>query len=144
MDADNTTAALVGPWPARETAKGWDLVGDHVARACERSGGRYSAVSIFESLLQGNMQLWTIEKQGRIVACLVTEVISYATGLQVMSFVIVTGARRKEWVGLWPLLAEWAKGMGCQRIESWARPGWSREMKRHGWVETHRLIERDL
>lgn len=138
------TATLTGPWPARETAKGWDLVGAHVTRACERSGGRYSALTLFEAMLAGTMQLWTIEKDGRIAACLVTEIVTYPTGLQVMSFVIVTGARRKEWVGLWPLLAEWATGVGCQRIESWARPGWSREMKRHGWVETHRLIEKEL
>ena len=138
------TVTLTGPWPARETAKGWDHVGEHIARACERSGGRYSAVTMFEALLQGQMQLWTIEKDGRIVACLVTEIVGYATGLQVLSFVVVTGLRRKEWIHLWPLLGEWGKGMGCARIESWARPGWSREMKRHGWVETHRLIEKEL
>jgi hypothetical protein len=135
---------LVGPWPAHQVPGIWDKISPHIDRANQRSGGRYSQVVVFEALLSGQMQLWTIEDETGPVGCVVTEVVTYGTGLQVCSLVVVTGKNRQEWVWTWRQIAAWAKAQGCARIESWARPGWAREMAKHGWFESHRLIEYDL
>ena len=135
---------LVGPWPAAQVPTAWRAVVEHVDRANARSGGRYSSKATLHALMSGRMQLWTVEKGGRTLSCAITELITYPTGLTVCSLVAVTGQHRHEWTDAWRNIAEWAKGHGALRLESWARPGWSRVMKKDGWKETHRLIEVEI
>lgn len=135
---------LVGPWKVAEIPAQWDRIASYIDGANRHSSGRYSAVATFEALLQGQMQLWTIESKGKMVACVVTEIVTYPSGMQALSFVTVTGKQRKEWLDAWLPIAEWGWRQGCDLVESWARKGWAREMAQFGWTESHRLIERDL
>lgn len=51
------------------------------------------------------------------------------------------GHQMNEWAHLFGYIEDWARGIGCQRIEAIARPGWERilDMKK-----THVVLEKRL
>lgn len=122
----------------RLQSKDWPEAKGMIATACERSSGRFTPDTIGDMLVNGKMQGWTITQDGHILAVLVTEVLTYATGLKTLSFVIVTGVSHETWLHHTEDFRALAKEANCDIMEAWARPGWA---KVTGWRETHRLIE---
>jgi len=55
-----------------------------------------------------------------------------------------TGKDRHKWVHLLPELERMFCELGCVGMEAMARPGWSRELKRHGYRMTHIKFEKDF
>lgn len=119
----------------------WPLAEPLISKAVERSSGRHSSETIKAALKDRAMQLWLALDGMEPKAVVVTELVTYATGLKACSFVIVVGEDRDEWVHMIEGIKFWARQNECEIIEAWARPGWQRVM---GWRESHRLIEERL
>ena len=128
------------PVPSAHVGHYWPSVESLIEAATARSNGRHSAATIKSALIDKQMQLWLV-MNNCLNAVIVTELLTYPTGLKVCGFVIVTGENHQKWLRLAEDIKGWAKENGCERIEGWARPGWA---KITGWKETHRLIEEGL
>ncbi len=56
----------------------------------------------------------------------------------------VTGKNRHLWIDLLPELEQACRSIGSKTIDTLARPGWLRELKRRGYRLTHVQLEKDL
>ena len=63
---------------------------------------------------------------------------------KVARLVWVTGKDRHQWIGLLPDLEQWCREKGAKGMEAMARPGWFKELKRHGYRLTHVKLEKDF
>lgn len=52
------------------------------------------------------------------------------------------GKEREAWIHLWKDLEDFAKSIGCKRIEAEARPGWEKVLK--DMKKTHVILEKRL
>lgn len=117
----------------------WPKVEPMVAKALERSGGRFEARDILAALYEGRQQLW-LHADTDIDLCVITEVIQYPRK-RALSIFLCVGRNRDSWIGHMADLERFGAERGCSLIEAWARPGWARVL---GWKKTHVLLEKVL
>lgn len=124
----------------------WPLLTDGIQSMAERSNGRYTQATIFNSITNDEYQLWVIVKDddpNDLRAIVVTQVLRYPTGIEEFTIVGVTGHRREDWIHFLGDLEDWAKSEGCKISKLTARPGWAPHLK-ETHVKTHVVLERNL
>jgi len=85
------------------------------------SGGRLSHITVLDALLHREMQLWLADG-----GALVTQVVTYPTGMKVVSLLLV-GGEMDKWLHLLPEIEFWAKSEGCEVSElPRGRRGWTK------------------
>ena len=131
-------------WKEGATDKIWEQAMPLLAPAVERSHGMYSVDVIRQCVATGQMQLWFLEQAGTVTALAVTEIVRFATGIQVLMVPIVTGEDIDQILSFAPKLETVARNLNCQWVRSWARDGWVKKLKPLGWTSDHRLVEKDL
>lgn len=118
----------------------WLDAGMFIREAMARNG-RFPVEEIYKACKDGRMQLWTVYDGDDIKAVCVTEILKYPA-MQALSIIVLTGEDRESWLHHAEFLKQKAREWGCQRLEAWARPGWSRVLK--DWRHTHSLLEVDV
>lgn len=126
--------------PQNLVAAEWLQCADHIHAAMSRNG-RFEPAHIRQMCMDGKMQLWTVYDGDELKATCVTEILQYPT-MKVLSIIVLTGEDREAWLRHAEYLKQYGRQWGCQRVEAWARPGWSRVLK--DWRHTHSLLEIDL
>jgi hypothetical protein len=127
----NTKAALeLITFNADEISSIWPLVEDLIQKSCERAGGFADAKHVKEWLEKGIMQLWVAyDTQENKVKCVcVTEIRQYPN-YKVCDCKITTGTDYKSWVDFMDNVVNWARSLGCKKMEIFTRPGWERIFK---------------
>lgn len=122
----------------------WPEVWRPIAEAMEYSGGRYSISTILDELLCGSMQLWVILNGESIMAPMITQVLKYPTGIKVCNVFAIGGYGAKEWLDTaTDVTDEWARSLGCAKVQVIGRPGWRRMLKNWG-KEVAVMMERSI
>ena len=106
------------------------------------SMGRYSLVSVFDSLLSRDMQLWCAVED-KVIAAAITQINVWPTGLKTASVVLVGGRDMGKWVYMMNDIEEWAAQNGCVLITASGRPGWKRVLG-PGWQQKATDLVKDL
>lgn len=119
----------------------WILVKPMIIKACLRNKGRFTVKEVKEWLDTGKWQLWVIEHEGQIKALCTTEILIYPK-LKSCQVNIVTGTGRNDWQYFKNEIEDWARKMGCKRIEALARKGWAKIYK--DYELTHVFLEKEL
>lgn len=132
----------VAPAGAPSLTTMWHLARPWIDRACSRSSGRYTTETVYRDLMLRNKQLWCAVDGDNVHAVMVTEILTYATGLKTCFILMCVGRGRTDWQHLMDNIIDWAKSCGCQMMESWARPGWERVLG--DWRKTHVMLEYDI
>ena len=110
--------------PYDKVLSAWPQASDLLNKSIEMSGGRLSHITVLDGLLNREMQLWLAPE-----GALVTQIVTYPTGLKVMSLLLVGGIM-SEWLHLLPKIEEWARAEGCDVSEmSRGRKGWMKMLK---------------
>jgi hypothetical protein len=110
--------------PHNKVLSVWPLASRLLKKSIEISGGRLSHITVLDALLNREMQLWLAPE-----GAMVTQIVTYPTGLKVVSLLLVGGTMRK-WLHLLPQIEEWAKSKGCEVSEmSRGRKGWIKMLK---------------
>ena len=84
----------------------------------------------------GRAQIWFGDK-----AAMVTEVRTYPTGARVIHGLVAAGDLDEISEVLIPRAEAWARSLGCVLAVIESRPGWARQLRRHGY-EPHQLAVR--
>ena len=120
----------------------WRDIEAHVDAALEKAHGEFDRYDVLQYLMAGEFQLWVPDDLSGIC---VTRVLSYPryTAVRVVLFA------GKGALGTWAVpmierVEEWARGMGCKRLEEMGRDGWAKVGQKHGWQEASRLMVKEL
>ena len=123
-----------------------NFVTDSIDKALKFSGNHYNLDDVLKQLYDGTAQLWILwneKKKTKYQGCIVSKILERPNSKSLNLF-IVTGQDRKLWQDKITVLEDFAKQEGCSHLETYARPGWSRILKKHNYKITHYLLEKKL
>ena len=121
----------------------WAIASEPVlAKAIEATGGRYTPETVLRDIKAKRMQLWIVcDKTGTIYASLVTSVTRWPTGMTTCSVLFMGGHDMKRWITLVGTLKDWARSLGCSRLDYSGREGLERVL---GWRRLGVMSETEL
>lgn len=130
--------------PGPEVEGVWPLIARRIAQATARSNGRFTESTIKAECVSGTQQLWVAWSADHraIRAVMVTQILTFPTGLRAVDVVIVTGEGRRDWVPLLADLEVWARAQDCALVQINARRGWARELS--SYRLSHIFLERRI
>jgi hypothetical protein len=123
-----------------------NFVSDSIEKALKFSGNHYNLDDVLKQVYDGKAQLWILwneKKKTKYQGCIVSKILERPNSKSLNLF-IVTGQDRKLWQDKITVLEDFAKQEGCSHLETYARPGWSRILKKHNYKTTHYLLEKKL
>lgn len=120
---------------AADALRTWPRVSAWMERATKSSLTVLSILDMERSLARGSYDLWKIFRDGRLVAAMLTEVLSGAKdrGLNVVA---IGGAAMTEWID--EIVAElrlFARAKKCSFVAEMGRLGWKKILGDRGWTE---------
>lgn len=122
----------------------WEEAAPELQRAIDFADGEMSLSDVLAQLLVGQMQLWVAHEGGKGLAYLVTTIEQYPQQ-RAARVVLLAGSQMQEWQPhLLDKVERWAVSCGCELVEWVGRPGWVREMKRHGYHWRYALCRKRL
>ena len=132
--------------PKEKTIEVFGLIEKELKKILDKADNGYNHDDIRNELSNGEMQLWIIwdiykkETKGFII----TEIIERPR-LKFCSVFIMTGTERKRWqYEAMKNLIKFAKENNCRKGISYARKGWTKVFKEHGFKDTHVALEINL
>ena len=125
--------------------KAWKDVEKYVIEGIEYTDGKYKAEDIKALVRTTHLILWVVYNDDRNCAqgCLLTEVVDYPQ-LRCCSIFLLSGENFSELVLALPDLSEYAKGLGCKRIEFYGRSGWERVLDKFDFHKIHTVMRLHL
>ena len=123
-----------------------NFVIDSIEKALKFSGNHYNLDDVLKQLYEGKAQLWILwndKRKTKYQGCIVSKILE-RPNTKSLNLFIVTGQDRKLWQDKINILEDYAKQQGCSHLETYARPGWSRILKKHNYKTTHYLLEKKL
>jgi hypothetical protein len=97
---------------------------------------------LYEKLKTNDRQLWMVEREGKVVLVVVTEVWAASQG-PVCTIKIASGdCGKQSLLEIYDEIEAWARGLGCVGVEICGRKGWSRLLE--GFRQTGVILEKDL
>lgn len=114
----------------------WPFIVEFMEGAAKYTYGRYAAEDIYELIAGGDHELWvTYENDDTIIGATVTAVYNYPK-TRTLAMIFCGGIRFAEWKDIIiPMLQEYARMNGCDRLESNARKGWAKVLKSYGYKQ---------
>jgi hypothetical protein len=136
------TIALV---PANYLHALWPDVKDQLARAVDRSKGRWSMESVFKTIIEQRSHLWVaFDEDKKINGVGTTEIVVYP-GRRMLSITFLGGDKFNDWV--WDMLdrfQDWARDNECSGVEATARMGFWEWLKQDGFERSYVVYEKRL
>jgi len=99
----------------------------------------YSIEYLDQLLFSGRAQIWFSDN-----AATVTEIKEYPTGAKVIHGLVAAGDLNEIVDILIPRAEEWGRSIGCALAVIESRPGWARELKKHGYEPFQTAIAKEL
>lgn len=129
-------AVVAHPVKAADADKWREALAWHFESFCR--DGSLRSDDLWADVKNKRRQLWVAMK-GEPIAAVLTTVSDDL--LQTLVVTHAAGKNMRDWLHLWQVIEDWAKQIGCKRIEAVARPGWERflDMKK-----THVVLEKRL
>jgi hypothetical protein len=119
--------------PAEYIDTCWKKIEHFIKKAAEYTYGRYSAENLYDMVKEGEHQLWVAYDGSDFKSAVLTNVMNYPQ-CKVLCMGFCGGEELDEWIDpMLSLLKRYAKDMGCDSIEAFGRPGWSKILKKFGY-----------
>jgi hypothetical protein len=111
----------------------WDKIEPFMIKAAESTYGRYSADNLYDMVKDGEHQLWVAYDDQTFKGSVLTNIMNYPQR-KILCMGFCGGIDFKEWkTPIIDLLKKFAKDTGCDSIEAFGRPGWSKIFKNDGY-----------
>ncbi len=112
----------------------WGKIENFIAKAAEYTYGRFSTSNIYDMVKEGDYQLWIAFDEARFQGAVVTNVVTYPQR-KLLCMQFCGGEDLKDWKDpMLAILRRFAKDIGCDGIESTARPGWAKIFQNDGYA----------
>ena len=122
----------------------WDVVRPWLEEVTKYGHGEMNTEDMLEWLELGKYQCWIVADVKDWVAVALTEVVEYPR-MCTLKVIALGGKGLKNWrVQLNAKLQEFAKDQGCTRIDSAARPGFARMLRRAGVKPLYLVIGQEV
>lgn len=115
-----------------------ELLDWHLRSFCR--GGQWEPEDLLRDVENKRRQLWVAEVDGEVGAAVLTTISDDRDQSCIITH--AAGRNRKDWLHLLGFLEDWARSIGCKRLEAVARPGWERILK--DMTKTHVVLEKRL
>ena len=120
--------------PVQQVGECWPKIEGYIEDAVKYTYGRYTTGNIYDLVAEGYYHLWVAFDDDIFKAAVVTSVITYPQK-KMLCMQFCGGDDLVEWKDpMLALLRRFAKDMGCDGIESTARPGWAKIFKNDGFT----------
>lgn len=117
---------------ASDAFKVWPRIAQWVANALDH-GSLETPEEVLAKILTRDRQLWMVFSGAELVAHFTTEIQVFGHGKS-LHLVTIGGNGADDWL---PIVDEtlviYARQMGCRRVSSSGRRGWSRKLDKLGW-----------
>ena len=121
----------------------WSIIEPLVLKTIDGMNGRHTMQSLLAEVMDHDLALWAVVSQGKGMQALVgTQIAVSSSGLRSLVIRFTAGKGVHDWVYLLDQIEDYARSVGCQRVETWARKGWAKHMP--DYKLTHVLLEKDL
>jgi hypothetical protein len=120
--------------PAQYVDQCWSKIEGYIEKAAEYTYGRFTASNIYDLVVDGDYQLWVAFNGSDIKGVVVTNVVTYPQR-KLLCMQFCGGEDLINWKDpMLALLRRFAKDVGCDGIESTARPGWAKIFQNDGFA----------
>jgi len=126
----------------------WADAGRYLARAADRSNGRYTVESIKNEILSGRQYLWILfQGDNEMIAAMTTMFNIYPDRMN-LCVAFIGSNDEMGWVKHTEFLLEhlenFAVENNCHGIECSGRDGWGKVLSPHGWEKTFTVFEKEI
>lgn len=122
----------------------WPRIEKLITDAMTTSRGKYTAQDIFDCAVLKKIQLWVIVDGKFSVRALGITQINDFPSTRICQVICMTGEHYEEWEDLMAKAEHWARCNNCTDMELICRAGWKKVMKKHGYSETHVVLNKAL
>lgn len=119
-------------WAKRE----YDRVWPFLEPAVDRTEGAHDRKTVWSAIASNKAQLWPGQK-----SAVVTEVVTHPTGLKSLTYWLA-GGDLEELQFMEKQIAEFARSMGCTRVEIYGRRGWLKALT--DYQDAGTILTKDL
>ena len=105
--------------------------------------GDVRVIDVFAELNAGRMQLWAIERDGQVIAAVVTKLVNRPLR-KLLQILYVGGRNIEDWIDRLEVIEGWAKSEGAVKVEVVCREGLHPILKRRGYRRTHFVETKEL
>ena len=129
---------------SEDTEVVWEDSKPLIEGALKHSEGELMAEDLLPFIKNGEQQLWVAMEDGEVIACMVTEVISYPRKriLRVITIGAKDGHGMDKWYTFLPMVEGFALNNACTSLEAWTRKGMAKKLT--DWKSSYTVITKDL
>lgn len=132
---------LVGV-PNIELDRIWKSVRERIAETLERfSDDEVTAEEVYTLLINRDAQLWTTTD---LDAIWVTQILNKHAHKEMLVWLFNADKLTDRHWEMFEQIHEWAKSVGCVKSRVIVRPGFERELTKHGWHKRHVTLTREI
>jgi len=120
-------------------------VGKHIYAGLEYADSKYNYDDVISLVKAESLILWVVynDDKQRAIGCLLTETIKYPQKQSLFIF-LLGGEDFDEMMECFGELVEYAKGIKCDTIEFYGRPGWERRLRDFQFKKIHTVMSLEL
>lgn len=112
----------------------WGKIENFITKAAEYTYGRFTTSNIYDMVKEGDYQLWIAFDEDKFKGAVVTNIVTYPQR-KLLCMQFCGGEELKDWKDpMLSILRRFAKDLGCDGIESTARPGWAKIFQNDGYA----------
>ena len=130
--------ALVNP---EDITYVWDDVVPLLDKALTHSEGELLSEDLAKHLDSGDLRMWVAMQDNEIIACMITEIITYPRK-KIVRVITLAGRDMSMRYDFLPMLEGYAIRHECSALEAWTRKGMTRKLK--DWKHSYDIITKDI
>jgi len=132
------TAHLLSP---EDVPYMWEEVAPLLAKVAPHTEGELHPDDYMEPLTHGDMQLWVVVEDKRVIAALVTQIIPYPQK-KILRLISLAGEEFNKIKNFLEMVESFAVKCECSGLEMWGRKGWKKLLP--DWKDSYIVYTKDL
>jgi hypothetical protein len=131
-------AHLLAP---EDVAYMWEEVVPLLARVAPHTEGEMEPDDYIEPLTHGDMQLWVVVENKRVIAALITQIIPYPQK-KILRLISLAGEEFDKIKDFLDVVEAFAIKYECSALEMWGRKGWKKLLP--DWKDSYIVYTKDI
>ncbi len=131
-------ARLLAP---EDVAYMWEEVVPLLARVAPHTEGEMEPDDYIEPLTHGDMQLWVVVENKRVIAALITQIIPYPQK-KILRLISLAGEEFDKIKDFLDVVEAFAIKYECSALEMWGRKGWKKLLP--DWKDSYIVYTKDI